>query len=772
MQTKPVCSCFLLTHGYRDTGGHFEITLFACSKEGNPVKIVVDNFRPLFFVPRNTPQNLTTTASVRRELELLSLDGTPVDCLYFATYSQYMECARSLRESGIKSFESDIHPVERYLMERGVKGCLSLTGASRMLRGLEIFHNPHVRGCEEEIPIKVMSVDIETSADSGEVYSIACKGIDDKVFIVGDGPGNGSIIYCENESLMLKKFKEHLKSEDPDIIIGWNVVDFDLSVLQDRFAAYRIPFDLGRDAGARILRFPAEKIKSAARIPGRVVLDVPVMLRSQYRTFERYSLEFVASEMLGEHKSIKLTGREKTDEIDRLFMKDKAALAAYNLRDAELTKAVFDRAGILANAIEWSKNSGHLLDKTGGSVAAFDYLYLPRLHREGYVAPEVADAVQSGETISGGHVMESRPGIYENVLLLDFRSLYPTIILTFFIDPLGYAVLEPPLISGPAGPPFSRSRTILPKIIRELLTARMTAKQAGNRSLSQAIKILMNSFYGVLGSTGCRFFSPQLAGAITGTGRYLLKTVCEHIEQTTPYSVIYGDTDSLFVLLDKGLESKAEEIGSDLVAEINQWLAALLKNKFDADSSLELEFETHFRHFFMPTIRGSSQGSKKRYCGAVEKDGGLSLVFKGLESARSDWTDLAKEFQHELCLRAFLQKPVEQYVSDTVRKLKKGEYDGKLVYRKGLRKRPEEYTDHIPPHVQAAMMLKNPPSRIAYVVTLEGPQPIEKVSSPLDYDHYIETQLRPVADSILEWKGLDFETIISDQLDLFGGRTR
>ncbi|MBD3315723.1 MAG: DNA polymerase II, partial [Chitinivibrionales bacterium] len=498
------------------------------------------------------------------------------------------------------------------------------------------------------------------------------------------------------------------------------------------------------------------------------VLDVPIMLRTYYHTYESYALDYVASRMLGKGKTMARKGEAKIAEIDRLFAVDKPALAAYNLNDAVLTLEIFEQAGLLADAVERSKHSGHLLDRVGGSVAAFDYLYLPRLHREGYVAGEVADIPRPSTALPGGYVMDSKPGIYENVLLLDFKSLYPTIIKTFLIDPLGCVAPADNRVQAPVGPSFARSPTLLPHIIAELLEARAQAKATGNQPLSQAIKILMNSFYGVLGSTGCRFFSEELAGAITGTGRYILRTTCEHIERTTGLSVIYGDTDSLFVLLGPGRQDTAVRRGGEIVLETNGWLSGHLRSRYAVESALELEQECHFRYFLMPTIRGSTQGSKKRYCGAIERDGRLELRFKGMESARSDWTELAKEFQNELYCKVFERKPVEEYIVRMVEEVKQGKMDDKLVYRKHLRKPIAQYTGSVPPHVQAARLLPTPPRVVYYVITREGPQPANNRSSSLDYEHYIDCQLRPVADSVLEWVGLDFDTIVSGQQDLFG----
>jgi len=138
-----------------------------------------------------------------------------------------------------------------------------------------------------------------------------------------------------------------------------------------------------------------------------------------------------------------------------------------------------------------------------------------------------------------------------------------------------------------------------------------------------------------------------------------------------------------------------------------------------------------------------------------------------MESARSDWTDLAKEFQKELYLSLFSKKPVLEYIAAVVERVRSGNADDKLVYKKRLRKKLDEYTVNIPPHVQAAKQLDNPGHLIRYYITTAGPQPMEKRTAPLDYEHYVESQLKPIADSILEMQGMSFDRIISGQQDLF-----
>jgi len=759
--------CFLLNYTSRDIANHFEISLYAVAENQTPVKILIDNFRPMFFVPRTTVPNLTIKATERKVLPLKAMDGTEVDCLYFSTYSDFLQTKDLLQKNGIILYESDINPVERFLMERFVAGGFEASGTISSHNGTFFLHNPHIRGTDVNPSLQVLSFDIETNTETGQIYSIACCGKDEAVFIIGNEESTGPVTFCSNEKELIQRFFQHLNDQNPDILIGWNVINFDLQKIFQRCTLLNIPFNPGKDFGSRIIQ-NRTGTDLLVRIPGRIVMDVPTMLRANYFTFEEYSLNFVASAMLNKTKLIEKSGEEKIAEINRLFKEDKLALAQYNLEDARLTLEVFNKAGILPNAVERSKRSGLLLDRTGGSVAAFDHLYLPRLHRLGFVAANAADIPAPTSPLPGGYVLEPVPGIYDNVLVLDFRSLYPSIILTFKIDPLGFHVSSKNRIKTPAGTTFSSETSILPGIIEQLLQARAKAKKDKKHYLSQAIKILMNSFYGVLGAQGCRFFSSELATTITRTGQYILKETIKHIHSTTPYRVIYGDTDSLFILLGPGKENEANDIGKTLSEQITTWLARYLEDTFGVTSALNLEFETHFHHFLMPSVRGGTYGSKKHYCGSILENGEMKLVFKGMESVRSDWTDLAKDFQNELIRRVFCGLPVHDYVNDTVNKVKKGIFDNQLIYKKRLRKNLNDYTVNVPPHAQAARLLKTPAHIIRYYITTSGPQPLENLSSPIDYDHYIDCQLKPVADSILEFVGTSFDNIISGQQDLFG----
>lgn len=760
---------FLLTRSGYDNHGHYEIHLYGVSQDGDSCKVIIDNFKPLFFVPTNIPLEKTRLAVERKKLKMLSWNKETVDCLYFKTMSDATRCYSELKSVGYKTYESDIYPVDRYLMERMVKGGFSVEGDGKVIKGVTVYRNPRIRGVDLYLHPSIYSIDIETNGYTNELYSIASVGKTEKCFIIGNGKSNVRIEYVLNEKELLQKFTKHYLSEDPDIITGWNVIGFDLNILQQKCQNYKLDFLPGRDhTSSRVFKNENSGVYNC-RINGRIVIDGINILRANSYSFESFSLGNVASEILGERKLIEKQGHEKIDEINEQFKHDKESLAEYNIKDAELVKKILDRTGVIDNAVEYARLSGRALDNLGGSVASFDHLYLPLLHREGYVAKDKADVIKIDDSLPGGFVIEPEPGIYENVLLLDFKSLYPTLIMTFMIDPLGEITADGlDYIKGPAGPAFSRKHSILPGIIEELYVARNEAKRTKNEPLSYSIKILMNSFYGVLGSSGCRFFAPDLAKTITRTGQYILKKTIDQIEKSTGYKVIYGDTDSLFVFLGEGKEKYAGKIGNDIVSDINYWMSDFLNKEFHAESKLELEFETHFRHLLLPSSRHGTHGSKKRYCGTISNGGNLELKFKGMESARTDWTLISQEFQQELYKKVFLKEEFESYIHKTVNLIREGKVDEKLVYKKHIRKPLDEYTTHIPPHVQAAKLLNKSVRRISYVITVDGPQPVEKIHSALDYEHYIETQIKPVADSILHLIDKDFDSIISGQTDLFG----
>lgn len=381
--------------------------------------------------------------------------------------------------------------------------------------------------------------------------------------------------------------------------------------------------------------------------------------------------------------------------------------------------------------------------------------------------------------------MSSLPGLYDSVLVLDYKSLYPSIIRTFLIDPVGLIEgslkdKEQDSVAGFRQARFSRKMHCLPDIVAQIWQGREQAKRTNNKPLSQALKIIMNAFYGVLGSSGCRFFDPRLASSITLRGHEIMLKTKALIEQQG-YQVIYGDTDSTFVWLKKAhTNEQANQIGRSLVNHVNQWWREHLTQDMGLESALELEFETHFNRFLMPTIRGAEQGSKKRYAGLILRDDGNDeIIYKGMETVRTDWTPLAQQFQQQLYQRIFHQQPYQDFIRDYVAKTLNGEFDDLLIYSKRLRRRLADYQRNVPPHARAAKLADEynqahgrplqyqNGGTIRYLITLQGPEPLENLTSPIDYQHYISRQLEPIADAILPFMHDNFDSLVTGQMGLF-----
>jgi DNA polymerase-2 len=446
---------------------------------------------------------------------------------------------------------------------------------------------------------------------------------------------------------------------------------------------------------------------------------------------------------------------------------------AYNLADARLAGAIVARLQLVELTVARSRLTGLPPERVSASIAAFDSLYLVELHRRGVVAPALARDARLSEPTGGGHVLEPLPGLHDNVIVLDFRSLYPSLMRTFQIDPLNLLRAgtrdEPDLIVAPNGARFRRTPAPLAEILTHLTSARRAAQAAGDGTRSQAIKILMNSFYGVLGTPACRFYEAQLANAITGFGRTLLLWSRDFIE-ASGRRVLYGDTDSLFVASGLTDAQAARRAGQALAGALQQALAQHVARTWGVVSQLEPQFERLYRRLVLPSMRHTEAGARKRYVGLVDTASGPQVVFVGMEAVRGDWTELARRAQRELYARLFAEEPVAEYLVALLAELRAGRLDAQLVYRKALRKALDDYTATTPPHVAAARKLgRVARGRVAYVMTVAGPEPTRAHVSRLDHEHYVQRQLRPIAEPVLALLGLDFDALSggAHQLRLF-----
>ena len=779
---------FLLTRHWRDSANGTEVILWLATDNG-PQRLVLPPQESVAFIPVAFQPQVEALLADERQVRLAPLQlkdfrHRPVFGLYCRQHRQLQRLEKLLRENGIPIYEADIRPPERFLMERFITAPVWFSGEPQGNSLVNARLKPHP---DYRPPLKWVSLDIETT-QHGELYCIGLEGCGQRqVYMLGPPNGDASsldfeLLYLDSRQQLLEALNAWFARHDPDVIIGWNVVQFDLRMLQKHADRYGIPLRLGRQQEA--LEWREHGFKPGvffAQATGRLIIDGIDALKSAFWDFPSFSLESVSQALLGEGKAID-NPWQRMEEINWRFANDKPALARYNLKDCELVTRIFHQTEIMPFLLERAAVNGLAVDRHGGSVASFSHLYIPRMHRAGFVAPGHGEV--ANEASPGGYVMDSRPGLYESVLVLDYKSLYPSIIRTFLIDPVGLVEGnahpdDADSVAGFRGARFSRETHCLPEIVSQIWQGREEAKRQGNKPLSQALKIIMNALYGVLGTSACRFFDPRLASSITLRGHEIMQQTRQLIE-AEGYDVIYGDTDSTFIWLKMAHDdAQAAAIGQRLAQKVNAWWREHLQQTWGLTSALELEYESHFCRFLMPTIRGAEQGSKKRYAGLIREGDSERMVFKGLETVRTDWTPLAQQFQQALYSRIFHNQPWQDYVRDTVQQLLAGELDDLLVYKKRLRRPLKEYERNVPPHVRAARLadeenrkLGRPlqyqnGGRIRYVMATAGPEPLEARITPLDYDHYVTKQLQPVADGILPFVEGDFATLITGQLGLF-----
>lgn len=760
MQTQ--IEAFILKGSSFDFDNQTVIKLYGQSNSGSFVA-TINQFQNYFFVESKEPTSFK------------SLNGHWVEKIVCRVQEELNSKRQEFESKGLKTFEADIKPLDRYLMDHNIFAQVKICGEGIVKNGILTFENPVITKGDYYPICKILSFDIETGKD-GRLLSLAyCFRSRDytesRTMVLGQGINTIDVLFTPRETGILDFFQSAVKRLDPDIFTGWNVIGFDFKFLDKKSKDFKFPLVLGRN-NRPLDMFQSARGEWQIKLEGRVVIDGPGAMKMNFFSFESFKLNNVAKELLGHGKDIDEDEEfDKWDEIERRFREDKMALARYNVLDAVLVLDIFEKINLMDLLLNRSLISGMLIERVGGSIASFDHFYLPPLHDAGVVAPNTDDIGWSRQA-KGGFVLNPKVGIHPNVLVMDFKSLYPTVIQTFLIDPLSRLHRHINPLSTPVNLEFSRTEHILPGKIGELLDRRSEAKKSKNTNLSQAVKILMNSFYGVMGSSGCRFYQEDLPDAITGTGQWILKTVIEFLE-LKGFLVLYGDTDSLFVQLPS--IAKYDEQAKTLVKEVNHFLTEKLKNDFMVESKLEIQYDKFFQTLILTSARGVEEGAKKRYAGLAIKeiDGVIheEMVLTGMEYVRSDWSLLARNFQYELVRRVFKGEVIQEYIDETLKKLERKELDDQLVLSKRLSKPLDEYIKNIPPHARAAKILFEKKGllkkRPQYVMTLRGAMPIELPHTDIDYDYYLDRQLAPIADSILGLFGKSLEEMRGPQLSLF-----
>ncbi|HDD46562.1 MAG TPA: hypothetical protein ENG42_03730 [Candidatus Aenigmarchaeota archaeon] len=779
------------------------VRVFGKDKNGKVVCCFFEKLMPYFYVLGNNVENVVrgerNVARIEKVKRYLATeyrkDSIEVYKITLHNPAKTPELRDKLRNLGYEVFEADIPFKYRFMIDYDIRGmCWIDVENGNGIDTNTVYADKIVRAnkirsvdLDANAPLKYLAFDIEcVSTKPGAVPNAKRDGII-MISIVFSEPFKGkkemvlstrydaSVEYFQSEEEMLREFVNILIEYDPDIITGYNVNNFDLPYVLERLRQNNIPALFGRCRDKYVV---ARKIANRYKIniTGRIVVDSYELIKKDF-SLKRYDLDFVCNALLGERKV-----PVRHSEIEKLWKgnsNDFKKLIRYSKMDSILALNLLFKLNLLDKYIALAKISGTLLQDIldSGETTRIENYLLREFSKKGYIIPckplerDVAkrEAARKKE-LKGGYVLEPEKGLQESVIVLDFKSMYPSLIRTYNICPTTLLVSNEGIdcFQTPAKVRFVKPNIkegIVPSILKTLMDERGKIKAemknekdgAKLRELDAkqwALKIMANAFYGYFGYPRSRMYNLGIANSITSLGRETIKKTKALIEKEFGYKVVYGDTDSVMVRVDVQSLEEMKKIGDKLSSYISNMLPGIM----------ELEFEKIFKRFLPLT--------KKRYaawCFELKGDKWVDKIeTKGIETVRRDWCDLVSETMMkiiEIILKEKNTTNAVEYFKNIVEKINKGEIPiQKFIITKTMTKTAESY-DGIQPHAEVVKKIKkrNPAEapgigdRIAYVIT-KGTQMLSKRAEPpeyvvehgleLDSQYYIENQLLPPLERI------------------------
>ncbi|MEM5790568.1 MAG: DNA polymerase domain-containing protein [Candidatus Aenigmatarchaeota archaeon] len=804
------------------------LRLFGKTKEGESVCVFFKKFFPYFYVlpkkeeelikflEKNYKDLIVNIKEVFRFLPLgYQKEKTKLLKVTLKDPSKVPKIREDLKEkkSLIEDiFEADILFKYRFMADFSLsgfgwaraKGNFANTNsvkANKILEAEEIFPEE----MEENAPLKILSIDIEVSPSKeglpdskkdpiiliGLSFYPAFKGLNTIVLISKRVRKKEKDVFCfENEKEMLEELQKIVDTFDPDIITGYNLNNFDLPYLLDRFSENKLIKNIGR-CKDKIANSKTLGAKKRNYIPGRIIVDVYELVKESVGKgllrLKRYGLGDVSRAFLGEdkvdikHSEIKKYWNGSEEQIDNLI--------TYTRKDAILALRILLERKMLDKFIELSKVSGLLLQDVldAGESSRIENLLLREFNKNDFVIPckptpkEIAKRNEEriAKGFKGALVLEPETGLHTvPIVYLDFKAMYPSIFIAFNICPTTlFSENNLEYIETPSGARFVSEkvrRGIIPRILSRLIEERDKIKSEMEKAKEEklrilnakqhALKIMTNAFYGYTGYVRARLYALEIATGITSCGRQLIQKTKEIVE-SLGYKVVYGDTDSIMVKTGVNKIERAFEIGNELEREVNKRLEGVVKMKI----------ESIFKSLLILT--------KKRYAGlSVEKKDGSyeeKIIMKGIETVRRDWCDLVSKTLYtvlEILLKEQNPRKAYDYVKDILEKLEKNEIPIEdLMITKSISKSLKEYKG-IQPHVELVKKLRKRSGeapgigdRVSFVI-VKGPQILSKRAEDPDYvrknklqidsHYYIEGQLLPPLERVFEAIGFSRSELI------------
>ncbi|MBI4440420.1 ribonuclease H-like domain-containing protein [Candidatus Woesearchaeota archaeon] len=805
---------FPLDATYRITDGKAVIYLFGRSFDGQTVCVTDENFRPYFYVLSGELDR------VQSKIELLKVENERISA--FVTGTEIVKRRYNGKEvRALKVYtnipgavpiikdtisqwdfvdsvhEYDILFARRYLIDRGivpftpyevegefvsVKSKVPVFRAERIeQRGEDIAEEPRILAFD----IETYYNEREILPDKNPIIMLAFYGKDFRRVFTWKRfrTSDESIEFVESEAELIEKFKETIEHFKPEIITGYFSDGFDFPYIETRARKYKISLDIGLDYSELKIN---RKGGIDAKIAGINHVDV---FRYVQRIFgrgletESYSLNSVAYELIGEKKL-----EVNLDEMSKAWDEGGQKIeeyCRYNLHDAKLTYELCRK--LLPNMVELVKIIGLPVDEVirMGFSQLVEWYLLRQAPRFNEIAPNRPEHGDMGkrreESFKGAFVFEPKPGLYKNIAVFDFRSLYPSIISSHNISggTLNCKCCgdeKVPFDDGKTNYWFcKRERGFLPTVIGDLIEHRVRIKEMIRKQEQQdmllaarenVLKLLANSFYGYYGFFGARWYSIESAQSTTAYGRYYIHKVISKAEKEG-FTVLYSDTDSIFLLLDKKTKEDAEKF----MESVNLELPGLM----------ELEYEGHYPAGIFVQTKDNTAGAKKKY--ALISDNGI-LKIRGFETVRRNWSLVAKELQENVLKIILKEGDAEKALvitKGTIKDLRDKKIPvEKVIIKTQITKEIGSY-ETVGPHVAIAKRLEAkgvavaPGTIISYVVTEIGSKVRDKAKLPeevregeYDAEYYINNQVVPAVEKIFEVLGHSKDELVGKEQGTLG----
>jgi DNA polymerase I len=663
-------------------------------------------------------------------------------------------------------YEHDILFARRYLIDKGLFPLDYIEAKIENSFVMSISTVP-----EPEEVLRTMAFDIEVynpkgaprpNVDPITMISLASSKGTRKLLSTKSSSGLDFLEVLEDEKAMLKRFTEIVDEEGIDILVGYNSDQFDIPYIMDRVRKLGVEFPLGRANSQPKIRKGRGLTESV--VSGRPHVDLYPIVRRNVK-LSSYVLENVVKEVLGVEKE-KIASEQMWQFWDQGGNGLKAFMN-YSIEDADVTLDLAEK--FLPLYVELSRIVGLPIQDISRMTAGqlVEWLLIREAFKIGELVPNKGGGKEyverRGDTYAGGYVMEPQKGDVDNIVVFDFRSLYPSIIVTHNIDPTtirkGRGANSPPELDYSF---TTHKEGFIPSVLKRVLDRRVDAKKRMQEvsdplekkmlNVSQnALKIIANSFYGYMGYPRARWYKKECAESVTSFARMYTKKVMKIALEEYGFKVVYGDTDSLFLVV----PPEKRDLAMDFMAEVNKKLPG----------TVELEYDGFYSRGIFIT--------KKRYALIDEKG---NITIKGLETVRRDWTKLSRETQQKV-LKIILEEgdaeKAAEIVKETIARLKERRVSlPEITMYTQLTKSIGRYKN-VGPHVRAAQKAidrgreVNPGTPIGYIITKgrgrlisDRAEPIEDVSiDDYDIDYYVENQILPPVSRILEVLGYSKEQL-------------